>query len=385
MLAYNREWLDNILTRNAAASVLAEGFITKEEAGAVYKNYPVEFYTPNYFIRLGLFVLTVVIMLFSFGLLILITLNSIEKMWGGLAIFFSMLCYAALEFMVRVKKHHCSGVDDALLYGSAFALFAGISFPHDFGGMENSMLAFMIGWYATFRFADKVMAAVSFVALLGIFFYGAVEMGDAAKSIVPFIIMGVSIAVYILVTKMETNLKAVHYFECLLLIRVAALFSFYIAGNYFAVRELSNEMFHLNLQPGQSIPFGWLFWIFTCSVPFAYIARGIQKKDIVLIRTGLLLIAAIVLTIRYYHSILPVETLMVLGGLALLLSSYALMKFLRKPRHGFTYREIAPKNEWEKLHLESLIIAESFAPAAQQDHTQFGGGSFGGGGASGEF
>ena len=53
---------------------------------------------------------------------------------------------------------------------------------------------------------------------------------------------------------------------------------------------------------------------------------------------------------------------------------------------GFTYAELNKENKFEKLQIESLIIAATFGQQMKPaETTKFGGGRFGGGGAGGEF
>jgi uncharacterized membrane protein len=104
------------------------------------------------------------------------------------------------------------------------------------------------------------------------------------------------------------------------------------------------------------------------------------------LRIGLILIAAMILTIRYYYSIIPLEVAMTIFGSILLLLSYALIKFLKQPKFGFTYAELNKENNFERLQIESLVIAETLGhQTTPTETTKFGGGSFGGGGAGGEF
>jgi hypothetical protein len=101
----------------------------------------------------------------------------------------------------------------------------------------------------------------------------------------------------------------------------------------------------------------------------------------------MILLAAIVFTVRYYHSIMPLETAMVLAGLALILTAWGLIRYLKAPRRGFTYEEPETPSLADKLRLESLIIAQTYTPAAHTpgNDMNFGGGSGGGGGASGDY
>jgi len=270
-----------------------------------------------------------------------------------------------------------------MLWGAGISLFCGISIPNEFGGLLNSLFIFIICSLATLRYADKLMAVVAFLAMLGILFYTCVETGSTAKAIAPFIIMAASLATYFAVYPAKK--RYLLYSSSLLMVEIAALISLYAAGNYYVVREISDSMFQLNLQPGDTIPFGWLFWIFTALIPVIYLARGIQKKDAVLLRVGLLLFAAIVFTVRYYHSLLPIEIIMTIGGIVLMTAAYGLMKWLTKPVHGFTSLEIPTGNDMDKMQIESLILAQTFKPGTGTDRPISGGGDFGGGGASGEY
>ncbi|UEG49841.1 hypothetical protein LK994_14465 [Ferruginibacter lapsinanis] len=385
MIAYKHEWLDHLHFREEALVAMNDNYITKEECAAIYKKYPVDFYTPNIFIRIGLFVLTIIILLFSFGLFALISSNDIIAKLGTLSIVFGFFCFVALELMINTKKHYRSGVDDGLLWGGTIALLCGICLPNNFTELTISIILFVISLLCSLRYADKLMTAITYLSLLSILFYCCVEMGHIAKAIVPFFIMVTSLFAYFISIKIKNKNIVFYYKDCIQIIEIVSLISLYTAGNYFIVRELSNEMFHLNLQPGESIPFGWLFWIFSCIIPVIYVARGIQKKDVIMLRVGLLLFTAMVFTIRYYHTILPIESMMTIAGVILLAISYTLMKWLNKPVYGFTSLEISSANTMDKMQIESLILMQTFKPGADTDLTKFGGGNFGGGGASGDF
>ena len=169
---------------------------------------------------------------------------------------------------------------------------------------------------------------------------------------------------------------------------IVSLTCFYVAGNYFVVREASISMFNLSLKDGESIPLGWVFWIFTVAVPFIYLARGIQKKNILLIRMGLILMAAVVFTVRYYYHILSGETAMIIAGIIMTVIAYALIKYLKEPKNGFTDEQNSERSFTAK-QLEALLIAQTLGHAKIEttdgNATEFGGGSGGGAGAGGEF
>jgi len=386
MIAYNTTWLYNLLIRDQADEASNRHCITGGENERIFTTHAVNFYTPNFFVRIGLFILTVVIALFTLGLFLLAFLSGNDNQIGGLMIFLGVLAYISLEVMVA-KRHYKSGVDDALLWIAPASIVAGFNIMATISYMENAIIIFILSLFLFIRFINMVIAGIAGIAFISVLFLAFIKLGESAKATAPFVVMITSALLYLFATKMLKKEKYKFYFNGLLLISIIALTGFYIAGNYFVVRETSIAMFNLDLQEGQAIPLGWLFWILTFIIPVIYIARGIQKKDVVLLRVGLALIAAMIFTVRYYYHVMPAETAAVIGGVSLIAISYALIRYLREPKYGFTYKKEDDPMMMEKLQIESLIIAETL-PVVQQPADkgfQFGGGSGGGAGASGEF
>ena len=385
MIAYNKIWLDNLAARDAikdAFYIDAISAAEKEKAEAIF---PVGFYSPNIFIRIGLFILTLVIACFSLGLFSLIFLDSIERSMGGLTIFFGLLSYAALEFFIHTKHHYRSGVDDALLWITGICIVAGINLLGDISSSGNAVIIFVLATYFFLRFTDMLMSAIAGIALLSVFFFYYSPLGSMAKATTPFLLMGIAALMYFFIKRTAQQNSNRHYRHCGIVLEISMLICFYAAANYYVVRETSNSMFHLGLKENESIPFGWLFWILTILIPLGYVFAGVRKKDAVLLRVGSIAVAAIVFTVRYYHSVLPLEIVMLLGGIILIAVSFALTKWLAQPKKGFTSAEISKRYLMDKMNIEALVIAETFGSQVQENDPKFGGGSFGGGGASGEY
>src|ERR1022692_3792239 len=116
MIAYNKTWLANRRRQAEVKKDLEQGNISNTEFAAIAEKYPVGFYSPNLVVRIGLFILTFVIIFFADGLLSLIASGSgiIESF--GWPIFLGLLSYLGLELIVDNKFHYRSGVDDALLF-----------------------------------------------------------------------------------------------------------------------------------------------------------------------------------------------------------------------------------------------------------------------------
>jgi len=392
MIAYNKAMLDNVVVQQEAAKAFKQGCISNEEKSNIDGQYPVSFYTPNLFIRLGMFVLTYIITFFSLGFLLFLLMSDnssdYEKAIGIICLIFSIIAYILLEVVVRSKNNYRSGIDDGLMWmvvGISFGSIMALAHMYTANTVSCAVL-FIIAGFISVRFANRIISVIAYLSFLGILFFLCSYFGGIIKAIVPFILMTASAGIYFIIDKIKTQQRLRYHIDCLEVVSVATLITFYAAGNYYVVRELSNAMFDLNLLPGQTIPFGWLFWIFTIITPIAYLGAGIKNKSTVFIRVAMLLFAATCFTIRNYYSFAPVEIIMTIGGTVLIIGAYSLMNFLAMPKNGFTYEEILSDSPIDGLQIESLLIAEilpqQHIPA---DTNKFGGGSFGGGGAAGEY
>jgi hypothetical protein len=303
--------------------------------------------------------------------------------------FFSILLYAMLEWIVNKKRHLHSGVDDALLWTSIGFIIATVDyfFPN-IPALGQSVLFFVLSALAAVRFSSWPMSVVMLLSFFQIIFNGLVPLGPVAKMILPFVLMVASLAIYGIVMKNKAAASLRHYTSSLLAIEVVSLIGIYVSVNYFVVRELSNALFNLRLAPGASISGGWFFWTATLLIPPTYIFLGLRKKDIVLLRVGLLLLAATIFTFRYYYSAAPIEVVMTIGGAVVMVLMYIVTRYLKTPRHGITSQQNDDPELAALRQVEGLVIAETYHPTAapaQSDAFQFGGGSSGGGGATGEY
>lgn len=382
MIAYNKQDLRNAMIQEEAEAACSKECITKDEYLHIKTLYPSRLYTPNPFIRIGLFLLTTLVVAFTAGLLSYMILSALmnEENMGVAVLFYGALCYAALEIFIREKHHYLSGVDDALAWCAAGLILTGCALIWDLdpGSVAFYLLVLVLGAFFAIRFLNMGMGLAAFAGLIGTVFHTFVY---ALPGLMPFIIMAVSAAVYLGARKYAAS---VHYTSTLQLLEAAALVMLYLAGNYFIVLETGRDIYGTE---GNTMPAGWLFWLLTGLIPLLYIYAGIRKKDKILLRTGLVLIAAIVFTIRYYHSVMPLEVAMVLGGSAMILLAYALIQYLKTPKNGFTNEATDEAETLKGLQIaESLIIAQTFRETPQPDgQFEFGGGTTGGGGAGSDY
>lgn len=101
-----------------------------------------------------------------------------------------------------------------------------------------------------------------------------------------------------------------------------------------------------------------------------------------------MLVAPAIFTIRYYHPILPTELALTFGGMILLAVVYSIIRYLKKPKFGFTYAENSNAGDMDRMKIESLIIAQNLgnnSTSSTESASRFGRGTSGGGGATGNY
>lgn len=384
MIAYNKQQLDNREIIIESEKAFRRQLITQEELNGIKAAYPVDLYTPNMYLRIGLFILSLIIGIFSYGFLCLIMLSgATEHVFGGINIFFAIGSYIVLELLVKEKKHYKSGADAAMMWMSGGSFIGGlVLFDIHMSPTAMGIIVLIVSMWFFLRFADQVMGWVAQLALLYILLINLTSL----LLILPFVIMGVSFGMYWLLRNLVNQEAFRHYKGVMKGMQALALLALYAGGNYFLVR-VTYESWHYTPEGDvKGLPMGWLFWMLTVVVPLAYLFFGLKNKDQILLRVGLVLVAAIVFTIRYYHSVAPLEVAMTIGGLIMILLAYGIIRYLKEPKHGFTSEEDDEKGTLEALQIESIVISQTFKTGAPaKDRFDFGGGSASGGGASGQY
>jgi hypothetical protein len=383
MIANNRESLDNREIRQQAAEALAKAVITQAEYDRIREAYPFRLYTPNVFVRIGLFLLTVLVVACGLGLFLLITEGAGAHGFGIILIVWGIAAYGGLDFFIHSRGMYRAGVDDALLWLAGGLLFGGINLlANNLSlSLEGGIILLLAAW-GLVRYADRLMALVAYGALVYLTFHLMITSG-AFGSII-FVMMILSAITYFFIRWLSGDDSLRHYHSCFWVLRTAALLSFYLSGNYYVVHNINASL----RGEEAAVALRWLWWAFTGIVPVVYIVAGIRKKDTILLWTGLGLIAASVFTIRYYYPILPAELAMIAGGSVLIVGAYGLIRYLHPPKHGFTSKAPDEPHPLENPLVESLILAETFTSTPSQPPDQagrFGGGSGGGAGAGGTY
>lgn len=385
--AYHTEWLRNLTLVKEAKAWSKSNFISDEEYVAIANAYPCKFYHPNLIIRILLFIASLLGLAGITGLFALMFIDISEEAMGMLFIVYGLLSLFVLEkILIGENSHFKSGVTEALLYHSIGFALLGFALMMDFNEQAILWACLLVFSFTAFRYLDLISTVGALCLGAYLLFYYLYEFGGFLQQLIPVLFLLAFTPFYFLVKKWKDSKSFDAWENVLLVMEAFSLLVIYAAGNYLVVRELSVNLLSLELAEDQDIPFAWLFYLLTVIIPTLYLYVGIKKKDVVLLRVSLVVIAFSVFTFKYYYSLGHPEITLTLAGAILLGITIALLRYLKTPRNGFT-RESVLTEKWANSNAEAFIITQTLGgnKIPESSGSNGGGGSFGGGGASGEF
>jgi hypothetical protein len=284
--------------------------------------------------------------------------------------------------MIKAGHHFKSGVTEAGYYVGLAFIYFGVLWFDEYENITYACFGVLVFAFASIRYLDLLSIGASIFCFVLVLFL----VFDTMLGIMPFLIMAVFLALYFTSRRMQKNANLVLWENHFIVFDSLALLLIYLGGNYFVVREMSVEMMRLELNEGQDIPLAFVFYVLTFLVPVLYLVIGVMKREMMLIRVGVLTILLSVVTIKYYYSFGHPEITVTLAGGVLVFISLGLMKYLKISRKGFT-REKLLSSKWEDSNLTAFIASQTLGGHQVSKTEKFAGkgGEFGGGGASGGF
>ncbi len=395
MIAYNLSFLRNIALLKSAGKWHRKNLISDKQMAVCNEKFKTDFFSPNLFIKIALFLLTC-IMIGGFNSLYFVIFDmaspgSGNSFWIFSCSFFFIVCLVSLELFARKWNCYRSGIDEALLYSGLGYLITSLSLmmPNSMSA-ENSILLVCILSFpfllaAAVRYTDSTVTLSVVLCFYMIFFLLIGKLGSISKMLMPFAFMGISVLIYFFTVMQKRKEHLFLWKKCFSLVQWSVLMIFYISCNYYVVRESSIEFFDMQIGEGEDIPLAFLFYFLTAAIPLFYIWVGLKKKDKMFLWSGLLLVAAASFTFKYYFSLGHPEIILTLAGTVMVVVAYVSMRYLKgADKHGLTLKEEEGDDNFLKTNAEAFAIAQAFStPAAdvKGSSADFGGGEFGGGGA----
>jgi len=170
----------------------------------------------------------------------------------------------------------------------------------------------------------------------------------------------------------------------------------YGASNVYSLDQHVVEGF-LKFAPPRGARPSWLMVvaaIATAVLPLAILWWGLKSRRIVLLDTGIVLLALSLVTLRHYVHVAPLWVVLTASGALLIVVALAVERALRAShggeRWGFTADPLFSDERRQQI-LQTVPVVAAFtppaAPVAATDAPGFTGrgGAFGGGGASDKF
>jgi hypothetical protein len=308
---------------------------------------------------------------------------------------FAIVGFGAKEFMSREMKYFGFGLDDAFILGAILALLiaVGLTFQKNYDPNFLTVIIFMaiVSSISYLRYLNLSLALLACIGITACLAYITFEYCVIGKSILPFVLLLFSGSCYFISKKTLQNLTAPYYSKGLKLAKGFCLILFYLAGNYYVVRELnfslSGKYYYDGVSP--EIPFAIFFWAFTISIPVVYLVFSLKNKDRMMLWIGFLALCFAFFTIRTYHHVLPPEVTLTIGGLVVFAFTYFTIKKTKHKETGITFKADRFTNPNAFANLQTLVVASQFGlkpeAKAEESPMEFGGGGFSGGGSGGEF
>jgi hypothetical protein len=397
---YSASSEETLRARKLLKDWVGEGFLTKEQYQLLEKDTVSELRTTNIYLRLVLFLFTLIIVGAAAGLFFVASRPS-EETAGVFFLIFAALCYAAAEAAVSQARLYRYGIEEALAVcsvgflcaGLQLALFSGLLYsskPDAAQALVPAVGAVFSLWiWCRFGLSYAFLAAMIFVLFLPGYWTSSREAQHLI--VAAFYAIGL------------TSVAAVrfrHRFDYLeetySLVEAFLWLGIYLAINLqLSWLNLSARWWDGTRAASEfARPFYWGTWVLIWCLPPIVLARGLRQKDRFVIAVGAIIAILTFVSNKPYlgwprHTWDP----MLLG---ILLTSVAI--FLRRwlargpggIRYGFTAARLSGKDkQW--INAGAIVLGplspHSITPDPQTSSPdfRFSGGQTGGGGAGGDF
>ena len=394
MRIYTEASMENLRARKLLVEWQAEGFLSDAQYEQLEQETVNELRTTNLFLRLVLFLFTIVCVGAAAGLFFLIFLHGASDQAAGvLLLIFAAVCYGAAEYAVSEFSFYHHGIEEALAVCSVGFLCAGLLASLGLSSGRSHYAEFLVSsvgavfslwiwhrfglWYAflaamifavilpddwtSFDIAQRALiACVYAIGLLGIAAIRPRHRFDYLDKTYSLAEAFLWVGIYLTI-----NLK------------VTALDLPWLSGNRRFIPSHSVE------------PFYWITWVLIWCLPPVVLARGIGLKDRFIIAAGAVAAILTLVSNKPYlgwqrHTWDPMLLGIFLTGAVLLLRRW-LAQGPGGVRYGFTAARLSKKDRSLMNTGSTAFGLLSHHPQASGPDTLSHGGESGGGGASRDF
>ena len=333
-----------------------EGFLSNEQYQLLDKETVSELRTTNIFLRLVLFLFTLIIVGAAAGLFFVVFRPTGGQTEGVLFLIFAAVCYAAAEVAVSQARLYRYGIEEALAVcsvgflclGMQLAFFSSSPYAPKPDAVQAMVLAggavFSLWIWRRFGLSYLFLAAMIFV----LFLPGYWTSSHSVQHLIVVVFYAVGLVV---VAVVRSRHRFDYLDEAYSLVEALLWLGIYLAINLrLSSLKLPAQWWYSSRAASEfPRPFFWGTWVLIWCLPPIVLARGIRQKDRFVIAVGVIVAILTLISNKLYlgwprHTWDP----MLLG---ILLTSVAI--FLRRwlahgpggIRHGFTAARLSSKDK----------------------------------------
>jgi hypothetical protein len=397
---YSASSEETLHARKLLKDWVGERFLSKAQYQLLEQETVSELRTTNVFLRLVLFLFTLISVGAATGLFFVIGRPS-DQTAGVFFLIFAAVCYAAAEVAASQGRLYRYGIEEALAVCSVVFLCVGMQaafFTRLYSPRPDAAqfvvpaagAVFSLWIWRRFGFSYAFPAAMIFV----VFLPGHWTDSRAAQHLIIAAFYGTGL---LAVASVRSRHRFDYLDEAYSLVEALLWLGIYLTINL----QLSSLNLSAPLWSGTEAasefarPFYWATWVLIWCLPPIVLARGIRQKDRFVIAVGAIVAILTFVSNKPYlgwqrHTWDP----MLLGILLTAVVLFIRRWLARGPdgiRHGFTAARLSGKDKhWISVGstVFGLLSPDSITPTPQTrgpDDFHFGGGQTGGGGAFGDF
>ena len=394
MRLYSASSEEALRARKLMTDWAGEGFLTKAQYQLLEQETVSGLRTTNIFLRLVLFLFTLISVGAAAGLFFVVSRPS-DQTAGVFFLIFGASCYAAAEAAVFQARLYRYGIEEALAVCSVVFLCAGLQLAL-FSGSPYSPKEFLVPaagavfslWiWRRFGFSYAFLAAMIFVVFLPGYWTSSRE----AQRLIIAVFYAIGLAG---VATVRSRHRFDYLDETYSLLEAFLWLGIYLTLNLqLSSLNLSTRWWDGTRAASEfARPFYWGTRVAVWCLPPIVLARGIRQKDRFVIAVGAIAAILTFVSNKPYlgwprHTWDPMLLGILLTGVAVFIRRWV----ARGPggiRHGFTAARLSGKDkQWINVGstVTGLLSPQPPAPQTSSPDFRFGGGQTGGGGAGGDF
>ena len=385
MRLYSASSEETLRARKLLTDWVGEGFLTKAQYQLLEKETVSELRTTNIFLRLVLFLFTLISVGAAAGLFFVVFLSGPSQQTVGVfLLIFTAVCYVAAEAAASQARLYRYGIEEALAVCSVVFLCVGLQFalfsnspysPKEFV-VPAAGAVFSLWMWRRFGFSYAFLAAMIFV----IFLPGYWTSSREAQRLIIAVFYAIGLAG-------AATVRSRHRFDYLEE-AYSLVEAFLWLGIYLTINlQLSSLNLSARWWDGTRAasefarPFYWGTWVLIWCLPPIVLARGVRLKDRFVIAVGAIVAGLTLVSNKPYlgwprHTWDPMLLGILLTGVAIFLRRW----IARGPggiRHGFTAARLTGKDkQWMDVGstVAGLLSPQTPSPQTSSQDFRFGGG-----------